>query len=164
MHDETKFDRGLNGEGGDSQETVPRVDGGEPWRPAAGDLLADRYELLAELGRGASGVVFRSRDRATGANVAVKVLTSQTHTGEVAQRLRLEVRAAWKVTHPVVVRIYDLIEDENVLALSMEFVDGQTLESLREAGARPTARELMILAYDLACGLEAAHGGRRDPS
>jgi len=158
MHEETRFDRGLNGEGGDLQETVPRVDGGEPSRPAAGDLLGDRYELLAELGRGASGVVFRARDRATGARVAVKVLTSHTHTDEVAQRLRLEVRAAWKVTHPVVVRIYDLIEDEKVLALSMEFVNGQTLESLREAGARPTARELMILAYDLACGLEAAHG------
>ena len=120
--------------------------------------MATATSSCAELGRGAAGVVFRARDRATGAKVAVKILTGHTQpTDEVAQRLRLEVRAAWKVTHPAVVRIYDLIEDAQVLAISMEFVNGQTLESMLRAGARPTARELMILAYDLACGLEAAH-------
>jgi len=65
----------------------------------SGDVLAGRYELLAELGRGAFGVVFRARDRVADTVVAIKMLTTaRSFSTTAVARLRREVQAAWRVT------------------------------------------------------------------
>src|SRR5215831_1856102 len=89
------------------------------WEPRAGDLLGDRYELLEELGRGGSGVVFRARDRIADTVVAIKVLP-RSQVPDAVARLRRELHAARKISHPGVVRIHDLIELGGRMALSME--------------------------------------------
>ena len=136
------------------------ADGG-PRLPTAfgpGDVLVDRYQLVEELGRGAHGTVFRAHDRVAGTDVAVKVLSRARRLSPVAmERLRRELRAAWTVTHPSVVRIHDLILLDDQLALSMELVAGETLDRhLARAGTLPRA-ELVALATDLASALAAAH-------
>ena len=136
---------------------ILRLPGDEPIRLAVGDVLDDRYELRALMGSGAAGAVYQARDRATDAHVAVKVLTTSSRSRQVVERLRREVRAAWKVTHPGVVRIYDLIETEGQLALSMELVDGETLQARLRRGGRLSSAEWVALAQDLARSLAAAH-------
>src|SRR5438552_19146283 len=94
--------------------------------PAAGDVLCGRYELEAELGRGHFGVVFRARDRAADERVAIKLILRAR--ADAAARVRRELRAARKVAHPGVVRIHDVFEIEGGLGLSMELIEGDTLE------------------------------------
>jgi tetratricopeptide (TPR) repeat protein len=123
-----------------------------------GDVLAGRYELLAELGRGAFGVVFRARDRVADTVVAIKMLTTaRSFSTTAVARLRREVQAAWRVTHPGVVRIYDLIAVGDHLALSMELVDGDTLDRRVARDGRFADADLLALALDLARALAAAH-------
>jgi tetratricopeptide (TPR) repeat protein len=154
--------------GGDGREIESLVsaetmssDGGPrlpPVEARAGDVLAGRYELLGELGRGAFGVVFRARDRVADAVVAIKMLASSRRFSTTAvARLRREVQTAWRVTHPGVVRIYDLIPFGDHLALSMELVDGETLDRRIQRGGRFEIGELLALAVDLARALAAAH-------
>jgi hypothetical protein len=126
---------------------------------AAGAVeLSDRYEILAELGRGAFGVVYRARDRTADATVAIKVLSrAATHGSETIARFRRELQAAWKVTHPGVVRIHDLIDLGDRLALSMELVEGETLRTRLARSGKLAANELLPLAADLSRALAAAH-------
>ena len=141
-------------------ETLSSDGGPRPPRveARAGDVIAGRYELLAELGHGAFGVVFRARDRVADTVVAIKMLSSARRFSTTAvARLRREVQAAWRVTHPGVVRIYDLVAYGDHLALSMELVDGDTLDRRVERDGRLGDAELTALALDLARALAAAH-------
>jgi tetratricopeptide (TPR) repeat protein len=119
-----------------------------------GGVLGDRYELLAELGRGAEGVVFRARDRKADTIVALKLLGA---SGARLDRFRRELQLARMVTHPGVVRIYDLVEIAGGFALSMELVDGESLETRLAREPPLTAAEVTELARDLAGSLAAAH-------
>jgi serine/threonine-protein kinase len=136
-------------------ETLPGPP--ERWQARVGDVLENRYELISVIGRGAFAQVFRARDRVADVVVAVKVLASDPNRSQdTIRRFRRELQAAWKVTHPGVVRIYDLIELEGPLAFSMELVDGETLaDHLRREPL--SADEISRLARDLARALAAAH-------
>jgi tetratricopeptide (TPR) repeat protein len=124
---------------------------------APGDVLVERYEVIDELGRGAFGVVYRAHDRVADSNVAIKILTSASaRSVETVTRLRRELQAAWKVTHAGVVRVHDLIDLGNRLALLMELVDGETLDK-RLLRTRLRNPELTSLALDLSRALGAAH-------
>jgi len=141
-------------------ETLSSDGGPRPQRVEArtGDVIAGRYELLAELGRGAFGVVFRARDRVADTVVAIKMLSGARRFSPTAvARLRREVQAAWRVTHPGVVRIYDLVAVGDHLALSMELVDGDTLDRRVARDGRLDDAALAALALDLGRALAAAH-------
>ena len=99
-----------------------------------GDVLVDRYELLAELGRGRS-VVYRARDHRLGREVAIK----KVEVGPVADapdseqnlaRARREARATARITSPNVVAVYDVIEQDAALWLIMELVRAPSLAAL----------------------------------
>jgi Tol biopolymer transport system component len=122
-----------------------------------GAVLGGRYEVLAELGRGGEGVVYRARDRRADAIVALKLLSTGIGSATRLLKFRRELRMARKVTHPSVVRIHDLVELPGRFGLSMELVEGMTLaEKLAKDGPLPAAA-LVALADDLAQGLAAAH-------
>jgi tetratricopeptide (TPR) repeat protein len=125
-----------------------------------GDVLGDRYELLEELGRGGEGAVFRARDRKADTVVALKLLAGAgggVKGGARLDRLRRELQMARKITHPGVVRIYDLVEIAGGYALSMELVDGEPLDARLRREPPLSPGEVRALAIDLAHALAAAH-------
>jgi serine/threonine protein kinase len=83
----------------------------DPARPKPGDVIGKRYQLLEEIGHGGFGRVFRARDRVADTVVALKVFTKR-QSPETVKRLRREVQLAHRVTHPGVVRTYDIVEGE----------------------------------------------------
>ncbi|MBI3182119.1 MAG: protein kinase [Myxococcales bacterium] len=125
---------------------------------APGEVLGGRYEIIAELGRGASGVVLKARDRVAAETVALKLLSGGIALAPaMIERFRRELRSARKVTHSGVVRMHDLLELEGGLALSMELIEGETLQARLARAPKLASEELLHLAADLADALAAAH-------
>src|SRR6516225_8394971 len=127
-------------------------------RFAPGTLLAGRYRLVAALGRGGMGEVYRADDLTLDQPVALKFLPP--HLADDADRLtrfRKEVAIARRVSHPNVCRVYDLAEVDNQPFLTMEYVDGEDLASLlRRIGRVPEDKALQF-ARQLCAGVSAAH-------
>lgn len=127
-------------------------------RFAPGELLGGRYRIVAMLGKGGMGEVYRADDLSLDQPVALKFLPEAvTHNPQVLERFRNEVRIARQVSHPNVCRVYDLGEMEGLYFLSMEYLDGEDLGSLlRRIGRLPSDKALEI-ARKLCAGLAAAH-------
>jgi predicted Ser/Thr protein kinase len=123
-----------------------------------GALLAQRYRVVALLGKGGMGEVYRADDLTLGQPVALKFLPEAAARDEEAlERFRDEVRTARRVSHPNVCRVYDVGEVDGLTFLSMEYVDGEDLASLlRRIGRLPVDKALEI-ARQLCAGLGAAH-------
>ena len=123
---------------------------------------AGRYELLEELGRGAMGVVYRAHDPVIGRTVAVKTLRVSEHASglppeELLRRFQTEARAAGLLSHPNIVSVYDAGKENDFFYITMELVEGKSLQSLLgERHAFPLARVLRLMQQ--ACSaLEFAH-------
>ncbi|MGA4847388.1 serine/threonine-protein kinase [Streptomyces sp. G5(2025)] len=107
----------------------------------AGRLLAGRYRVLAQLGRGGMGVVWRAVDEVLHREVAVKELRTYTDAAgpelaDLRLRMQREARAAARVRHPGVVAVHDVAEVDGRPLIVMELVDGPSLDDvLRERGA-----------------------------
>ncbi len=123
-----------------------------------GALLAARYRIVALLGRGGMGEVYRAHDLTLGQEVALKFLPEVAARNPAAlARFYNEVRIARQVSHANVCRVYDLGEVEGQPYLSMEYVDGEDLGSLlRRIGRLPSDKAVEI-ARQLCAGLAAAH-------
>jgi TolB-like protein/Tfp pilus assembly protein PilF len=115
------------------------------------------YEIVAPLGSGGMGEVYRARDSRLGREVALKVLPPEV-TGDPGrlERFDREARAIAALNHPHIVTIYSTEEADGVRFLTMELVDGQTLTEIIALGSLPIARFLEI-AIPLADALSAAH-------
>src|SRR6516164_4892108 len=123
---------------------------------------AGRYEITGEIGRGAMGVVYRANDPFIGRTVAVKTLAiSEQGAGlskeELLNRFQTEARAAGLLTHPNIVVVYDAGEEAGLFFITMELVEGKSLETLLDAGQLfPLPRVLHIM--EQACSaLQFAH-------
>ncbi|HKT26112.1 MAG TPA: protein kinase, partial [Terriglobales bacterium] len=123
-----------------------------------GTVLAERYRVIALLGRGGMGEVYRADDLRLQQPVALKFLPEATAQDPVTlERFHNEVRMARRISHPNVCRIYDIGEADGLVFLSMEYVDGEDLGSLlRRIGRLPPDKALEI-ARKLCAGLAAAH-------
>ncbi len=126
-----------------------------------GQEVLSRYTVERELGRGGMGAVYLASDAKLGERVALKTISSLSSGGgdaaELAVRIRREVQAARRVTHPNIIRIHDLHEDGPLLFLSMEYIDGETLFArVRRLGplSIPEARRVLS---EIAAGVAAAH-------
>jgi len=116
-----------------------------------------RYRLVARLGEGGMGVVYRAHDPKLARDVALKVLHPHAARSEAARaRLRQEARALAEVSHPNVVQVYDVGEDRGAIFIGMELVPGIDLRRWLERERRPwpAALELLLAAGR---GLAAAH-------
>ncbi len=126
-------------------------------RFAPGNLIADRYRIVALLGRGGMGEVFRADDLSLGQSVALKFLPEAMTDEYTLERFRNEVRIARRISHPNVCRVYDIGQADNHVFLSMEYVDGEDLSSLlRRIGRLPSDKAIEI-ARKICAGLAAAH-------
>src|SRR5216684_4208218 len=103
-----------------------------------------RYQLLGEIGRGAMGVVYRAQDPAIGRVIAIKTirladLTDEKERERLRDRLFREAQSAGILSHPNIVTIYDIAEENGLAYIFMEFVAGPPLEQMLTA-PRPPAR------------------------
>jgi hypothetical protein len=125
---------------------------------APGTVLANRYRIVALLGRGAMGEVYRADDQRVGQPVALKFLPVTLEFDSVArERLVVEVRNARAVSHPNVCRVYDIGEVDDRYVLTMEYIDGEDLASLLRRIGRLPAPKALEIARQLCAGLTAAH-------
>ena len=123
---------------------------------------AGRYEIVGELGRGAMGVVYKAVDPVIGRTVAVKTIRlTEEGTGmsrpELLQRFQTEAHAAGLLTHPNIVVVYDAGEEGGLYYITMELVEGKSLQTLLDARqAFPLPRVVRIM--EQTCGaLQFAH-------
>src|SRR5579871_6809214 len=122
-----------------------------------GDVLAGRFRVDAMLGVGGMGVVYRAHDLALDVDVAIKLLRPElARKPDAFERFRQELLLARQVSSPHVVRIHDIAQADGRWFISMDFVDGQSLESRMDGGKLDTETALGV-AHDLLDGLSAAH-------
>lgn len=135
-----------------------RPDSGEARRFEPGSVVNHRYRIVALLGQGGMGEVYRADDLKLGQSVALKFLPRGLETdADRLRRLLDEVRTARQVTHANVCRVHDVDEFEGQHFLSMEYVDGEDLSSLlRRIGRLPEERAVEV-ARQICAGLAAAH-------
>jgi len=121
-------------------------------------MLLDRYRIVALLGRGGMGEVYRAEDLKLGQAVALKFLPSKiSDDPDALERFRREVRITRQVSHPHVCRVFDVGEADGQIFLSMEFIDGEDLRSLLRRIGRLPADKALEVARQLCAGLAAAH-------
>ncbi|MFO0572070.1 MAG: hypothetical protein U0263_40985 [Polyangiaceae bacterium] len=91
------------------------------------ELVAGRYGIIALVGRGGMGSVYRARDIELDEIVALKVLNRElVDRPELIERFRREVKLARRVTHPNVARVFDIGEHGGLKTLTMEFIEGES--------------------------------------
>jgi len=123
-----------------------------------GRLVAGRYRIIALLGKGGMGEVYRADDLTLGQAVAMKFLPDEAARDEsLLERFRNEVRMARRVSHPNVCRVYDVGEVEGQTFFTMEYIDGEDLASLLRRIGRLPADKAVEIARQLCAGLAAAH-------
>ncbi|MGD0826427.1 MAG: protein kinase, partial [Terriglobales bacterium] len=124
-----------------------------------------RYEILAELGRGAMGVVYKARDPRINRVVAVKTVSltglAPEEEREYRERFAREAEAAGRLSHPGIVTIFDVGEEPESHApyIVMEFVGGQSLDKLlSDSDHKLPVETALQLTLELAEALDCAHG------
>src|SRR5579871_3540456 len=123
-----------------------------------GRLIAGRYRIIALLGKGGMGEVYRADDLTLGQAVAMKFLPDEATRNEgLLERFRNEVRIARRVSHPNVCRVYDVGEVDGQSFFTMEYVDGEDLASLLRRIGRLPQDKAVEMARQLCAGLAAAH-------
>lgn len=141
-----------------SQLSQPSTHASIEGRFLPGTLLNGRYRIIALLGKGGMGEVYRATDLTLGQSVALKFLPALASSDpRWLERFHSEVRIARQVSHPNVCRVYDIGEAEGLPFLSMEYVDGEDLASLlRRIGRLPCDKAIEI-SRKACAGLAAAH-------
>lgn len=123
-----------------------------------GRLLAGRYRIIALLGKGGMGEVYRADDLTLGQAIALKFLPDAAVKDEgLQERFRNEVRIARRVSHPNVCRVYDVGEVDGQTFFTMEYIDGEDLASLLRRIGRLPEDKAVEMARQLCAGLAAAH-------
>jgi predicted Ser/Thr protein kinase len=129
----------------------------EEGRFPAGTVLAGRYRILGLLGHGGMGEVYRAYDLILNQAVALKFLATPQVSESALARFRNEVRIARQVSHPNVCRVYDIGFVEGFHFLSMEYLDGEDLDSLLRRIGRLPQDKAIEFTRKICAGLSAAH-------
>jgi tetratricopeptide (TPR) repeat protein len=125
---------------------------------APGEILGGRYRIERLLGMGGMGLVYRARDLELDIDVALKLLRPELATrGDAFERFRQELLLARQVSSPHVVRIHDLVRHGGSWLISMDFVDGESLEHRLDHQGKLAPDEAVRITRQLAEGLAAAH-------
>ena len=117
-----------------------------------------KYEILAELGQGGMGVVYKARDPFIGRLVALKTIAPELVSDkEILERFKREAQSAGTLQHPNIVTIYDLGEADGLPYIAMEFVEGESLQSIINRRARIPLAAKLKLVQQFCEGLAHAH-------
>jgi len=141
-----------------ARDSVATASGADWGRFAPGTLLAGRFRIVAPLGRGGMGEVYRAEDLKLGQTVALKFLPEHlSHDPVRLAQFHNEVRVARTISHRNVCRTYDIDDADGRAFLTMEYVDGEDLASLlRRIGRFPQDKAVEV-ARQMCAGVAAAH-------
>jgi len=124
----------------------------------AGTILAGRYEIVATLGEGGMGAVYKAKDLELDRMVALKVIRPElAKNPAIIDRFKQELLLSQRVTHRNVIRIYDLGEGDGVKFITMEFIEGQDLRSLIHERKKVAPEEAVEVMEQVCLALDAAH-------
>ncbi|MGW3564125.1 protein kinase domain-containing protein [Streptomyces sp. NPDC000941] len=127
-----------------------------------GRLIAGRYRLVEQIGRGGMGTVWRAQDELLDRQVALKQLHMSPHLAEeevatLFERTRREARSAARIAHPNVVVVHDVVEDSGMPCIVMEYVPSTTLGDLLKSGRTIAPDEAARIGRGMVAALRAAH-------
>ncbi len=123
-----------------------------------GMMISDRYEIIDKVGSGGMADVYKAKDHRLNRFVAVKVLRQEySSDAKFVAKFRAEAQSVAGLSHPNIVNVYDVDEDENYNYIVMELVEGITLKKFIEKKGRLDVNEAVGIAVQIAQGMEAAH-------
>ncbi len=151
---EDKIRRKLEDKDASESPTSSRVD------PLIGRTINGRFQILAKIGAGGMGAVYRAKQVGMGRDVAIKVLLRElTENETVVRRFHIEALAVSKLKHPNTIQIFDFGEtDDGLLYIAMEFLDGQPLQDALRSEGQLSVKRALHVATQMCRSLREAHG------
>ncbi len=123
-----------------------------------GMIIAERYEIVSKIGTGGMADVYKAMDHKLNRFVAVKVLKPEfREDATFVKKFRSEAQAAAGLTHPNIVNVFDVGDDEGVYYIVMELIEGITLKEYISKKGKLSVKEATSIAIQVSMGLEAAH-------
>lgn len=123
-----------------------------------GMFISDRYEIIEKVGSGGMADVYKARCHRLNRFVAIKVLKAEySDDTTFVLKFRAEAQSVAGLSHPNIVNVYDVGDDDGLYYIVMELVEGITLKSFIERKGKLEVKEAVGIAIQIAAGLEAAH-------
>ena len=123
-----------------------------------GQKINDRYQIIKTIGEGGMANVYLAYDTILDRNVAVKVLRGDLATDEkFVRRFQREALSASSLSHPNIVEVYDVGEDNGLYYIVMEYIEGKHLKQLLKKRGSLTVREVVDIMLQITDGMSAAH-------
>ena len=123
-----------------------------------GTYLQERYEILEKIGSGGMSVVYKAKCHTLNRLVAIKVLKEEFASDEnFVSKFKMEAQAAARLSHPNIVNVYDVVDEENLHYIVMELIEGITLKNYIEKKELLDSKEAIGIAIQVAQGIAAAH-------
>jgi serine/threonine protein kinase len=123
-----------------------------------GKLLLNRYELLEKIGEGGMGIVYKAKCHLLNRIVAVKILKAElSRDEEFVARFKREATSAARLSHPNIVNVHDVGEENDVNFIVMEYINGKTLKQIIKANGRISSQRTVEIALQIARALDCAH-------
>ncbi|MSS63047.1 Stk1 family PASTA domain-containing Ser/Thr kinase [Velocimicrobium porci] len=124
----------------------------------AGMFISDRYEIISKIGAGGMADVYKAKDHRLNRNVAIKILKQEfSEDKKFVDKFRGEAQSAAGLSHPNIVNVYDVGEDDELHYIVMELVEGITLKNFIERKGKLEVKEAIGIAIQIAQGMNAAH-------
>lgn len=124
----------------------------------SGTFISDRYEILERVGSGGMSDVYKAKCHKLNRFVAIKVLKQDySEDKSFVAKFKTEAQSAAGLSHPNIVNVYDVGEDNGLYYIVMELIEGITLKQYIERKGRLTIKESVSIAIQVAQGIEAAH-------
>jgi serine/threonine protein kinase len=124
----------------------------------SGSTFAGRFRIIKELGKGGMGTVYEAQDENVNEKIALKVLKLEVSTNAgLTGRIRNEIIAASRISHPNVCRLYDFQQEGGLSYITMEYVSGEDLKSMINGEGQISVKKTLEITGQICEGLSAAH-------